>query len=91
MEEAEELYRATYDARKKKLGDDHPQTLSSAGNLGALLDEKAQKLDEEGATDPAALARIYTEVADLFLPRYGDEDEDVVRCRQRAAELAGAA
>ena len=36
-EEAEALYRATYDARKKKLGEDHPDTLSSAGNLAVLL------------------------------------------------------
>ena len=87
-EEAEELYRATYDARKKKLGDDHEDTLKSAQGLGVLLDKKARKLDGEGATDPAALAQIYTEASDLLLPEYGDEDEDVVRCRQRAAELA---
>ena len=87
--EAEQLYRATYDARKKKLGEDHPHTLDSAGNLGILLDKKARELDEKGATDPAALAQIYTEAADMRVLKYGAEHEDVVRCRKRAAELAG--
>ena len=89
MEEAETLYRATYDARKKKLGEDHPDTLSSAGNLGVLLDKKARELDEKGATDPAALAQIYTEAADMRALKYGAEHEAVVRCRKRAAKLAG--
>ena len=41
-----------------------------------------------GASDPAALARIYTEAADMQTFACGAEDEDVLRCRQRAAELA---
>ena len=45
MEEAEPLYRATYDALKKKLGEDHPDTLRSAGNLAILL-EKTGRVEE---------------------------------------------
>ena len=88
-EEAEPLYRARYDAKKKKLGEDHPDTLDSAGNLGILLDTKARKLDENGATDPAALAQIYTEAADMMVLYFGAKHEAVVRCRKRAAKLAG--
>ena len=57
--------------------------------LGVLLDKKACQLDEAGASDPAELARIYTEAADMQTFAYGDADKDVLRCRQRAAELAG--
>ena len=47
-----------------------------------------QQLDE-GACDPAALAQLYTQAMDLMLlpSDVNEEDEDVVRCRRRAAEL----
>ena len=64
-------------------------TLDSASSLGILLDKKASELDGKGSTDPAALAQMYTEAADMQALKYGPEDVDVVRCRKRAAELAG--
>ena len=66
-----------------------PDTLISAGHLGNLLDKKASELDEKGATDPAALAQIYTEAADMQVLKFSAKHEAVVRCRKRAAELAG--
>ena len=53
------------------------------------LDKKARELDEKGATDPAALAQIYTEAADMQVLKFSAKHEAVVRCRKRAAELAG--
>ena len=46
-------FRATYDASKKRLGDEHPDTLASAKMLGVVLHDKARILDEEGGSDPA--------------------------------------
>ena len=66
-----------------------PPFPTARGNLGVLLDAKARQLDEDGASDPAALARIYTEAADMATFGYGAESNTVLRCRQRAAELAG--
>ena len=37
MGEAEDLYRATVEARKRILGPDHPTTLTTACNLARLL------------------------------------------------------
>mgnify|MGYP004091510503 CR=1 FL=1 len=62
---------------------------TSRGNLGVLLDAKARQLDEDGASDPAALAQIYTEAADMLTFKFGAEHAAVLRCRKRAAELAG--
>ena len=76
--------------RVKRLGKDHPDTLVTAGNLMSLLNEKAARLDDEGASDPATLAQIYTEAADLGALKYGEGHGDVVRCRWRAAELDAA-
>ena len=59
------------------------------GSLGVLLVKKACQLDEAGASDPAELARIYTEAADMGTFKYGAANANVLRCRQRAAELAG--
>ena len=53
------------------------------------LDKKARELDEKGATDPAALAQIYTEAADMQVLKFSAKHEAMVRCRKRAAELAG--
>ena len=89
LAEAEAMSRRALAIAKTALGEDHPSVASSRGNLGVLLDAKARQLDEAGASDPAALARIYTEAADMQTFKYGAEDEDVLRCRQRAAELAG--
>ncbi len=85
-EEAEAMYRNIYEARKKKLGATHPEVLRAFGNIGFSLLRKAQELDEAGETDSPALARIYTEAADMIAPSYGD-DGPVMYCRQRAAEL----
>ena len=52
-------------------GDDDPATRLAAGQLGVLLNAKSQKLEEEAASDPAALARVYTEAADFLLPNFG--------------------
>ena len=87
IEEAEPFYRELYDHHRTTKGDDDPATRLAAGQLGVLLNAKSQKLDEAGSSDPAALARVYTEAADLLLPNFGAEDEDVVRCRRRAEEL----
>ena len=84
--EALDEFRATYDASKKRLGDEHPDTLASAKMLGVVLHDKARILDEEGGSDPATLARLYTESADLLFPQFG-EHKQIVRCRKRAAEL----
>ena len=62
---------------------------NTRGSLGILLDKKARKLDEAGASDPAALARIYTEAADMATFKFGAEHDGVLRCRERAADLAG--
>ena len=73
---------------------------NAVGNLGILLDAKACQLEEDGASDPAALAQIYTEAADMLafsqslsqspsLSQFAAKDEDVLRCRKRAAELTG--
>ena len=56
VEEAEALYRATYEAQKKKLGKDHPDTLMSANNLALLLAKTGRKEEAEAlyrATDDA--------------------------------------
>ena len=42
-----------------------------------------------GASDPAALARIYTEAADMATLAFGAESAGVLWCRRRAAKLAG--
>ena len=87
MKEAGSLFRATYDALKKKLGEGHPDTLASANDLGVLLENSARQLDGERTPDPAALARLYAEAADMRALKEGAEGEAVVRCRRRAAEL----
>merc|ERR1719453_1294475 len=79
-------FRSTYDSTKLRLGADHPDTLAAAKVLGVVLHDKARILDEEGASDPAAVARLYTESADLLFPQFG-EHKQIVRCRKRAAEL----
>ena len=84
--DAEPLFRETLERRRAKLGDAHPDTLASAKLLGVVLHDKARILDEEGASDPATLARLYTESADLLFPQFG-EHKQIVRCRKRAAEL----
>ena len=88
LAEAEPMYRRVLAIQENAFGENHPKVASSRGNLGILLDAKACQLEEDGASDPAALAQIYTEAADMLTFRYGAEDEDVLRCRQRAAELA---
>ena len=87
LDEAELMFRRALAILKNALGEDHPDVATARGELGYLLDAKARQLDEAGASDPAALARIYTEAADMQTFAYGAEDEDVLRIRRRLAEL----
>ena len=100
LAEAEPMLRRALAIWENALGEDHPNVATSRGNLFVLLDAKARQLDEDGASDPAALAQIYTETADMLafsqslsqspsLSQFAAKDEDVLRCRRRAAELAG--
>ena len=99
LAEAEAMFRQALAIRKNALGEDHPSLTNMRGNLGIVLDAKARKLDEDGASDPAALAQIYSEAADMLafsqslsqspsLSQFAAKDEDVLRCRKRAAEPA---
>ncbi len=89
LAEAEPMMRSALEIEMNALGEDHPNVANTRGSLGILLDKKARKLDEAGASDPAALARIYTEAADMATFKFGAEHDGVLRCRQRAADLAG--
>ena len=81
------LLRDALAGRAAALGEGHPDTLASANDLGVLLENSARQLDGERTPDPAALARLYAEAADMRALKEGAEGEAVVRCRRRAAEL----
>ncbi|CAE7273498.1 klc-2 [Symbiodinium natans] len=69
LEEAEPLYREALEARRSKLGDQHPDTLISINNLAALLEARG-RLEE---AEP-----LYREALKARRSKLGDQHPDTL-------------
>ncbi|MAG64035.1 hypothetical protein CMO84_11000 [Candidatus Woesearchaeota archaeon] len=77
-DEAEPLYREALEAKHRTLGDEHPSTLISIGNLGNLLQAQG-KYDEAESLFREALAG--------FRRKLGDEHPHTLKTREALEAL----
>ena len=75
---ARALYEAVLEAKEVQLGLNHPDTLNTKGNLGALFQTMAKAAEQNG--ERAEAAGLYNTAAGLWGPIVGETHELVVEC-----------
>ena len=70
---AERLLRDRERATEHRLG---------LGELFVVFEQRREVVERARHVDPAALARIYTEAADMATFKFGAEHDGVLRCRK---------
>ena len=63
----------------------NPLTILTKGDLGVLLEQLAEKAEQNG--ERADASDLYQQAADMQEPKFGKDNEYVVKCRAKAREL----